>query len=74
MKTASIYTYSVLYSSTEDFKDKTPYLTAILQDAEGNRFASLVEGFSDGMEIAIGQEVYCTGRNADEKDVYSLRA
>lgn len=57
MKTAKIYTYSILFSSSEEFQDKVPYLSAILEMDDGQRFASLIEGYRPDMEIRIGQEV-----------------
>ncbi|CAK7060313.1 MAG: hypothetical protein DELT_01404 [Desulfovibrio sp.] len=72
MGKTTIYTYSIVYSSTEDFKDKTPYLTAILENEKGERFASLVDGFTEGMDVAVGQEVKYTGDNACGKATYSL--
>ena len=72
MDTATIYTYSILYSSTEEFKDKTPYLTTILEKQNGERFASLVEGWKEGMEVRIGQQVRCTGQDASGNPTYAL--
>ena len=72
MEKAKIYTYSILYSSTEEFKDRTPYLTTILEKESGERFAALVDGWKEGMEVKIGQEVHSTGPDADGKQHYSL--
>jgi uncharacterized OB-fold protein len=72
MEKATIYSYSILFSSSEAFKDKTPYLTAILENEKGERFASLVDGYKNGASVAIGQEVRCTGKDAQGKAVYSL--
>lgn len=72
MGKATIYTYSIVYSSTEEFKDKTPYLTAILENGKGERFASLVDGYKDGMAVAVGQEVKYTGADESGKATYSL--
>ena len=72
MGKATIYTYSVVYSSTEEFKDKTPYLTAILENEKGERFASLVDGYKDGAAVAVGQEVTYTGEDENGKATYSL--
>ncbi|MTI17741.1 OB-fold domain-containing protein [Rhodobacteraceae bacterium RKSG542] len=72
MSKYTLYTYSVVYSSTEDFKDKTPYLTAILEDENGDRFASLVEGYEDGCDVCVGQEIKRIGEDANGKVIYSL--
>lgn len=58
MKTSKIYTYSIVYSTSEQFEDKVPYVTAILEDDEGVRFPSFVAGYTeDESEVFIGQEV-----------------
>ena len=54
-----IYTFSVVRSSSEQFKDKTPYVTAILEDESGVRFPAFVEGYIDGMDVYIGQPINC---------------
>ena len=62
--TAKIYTYSIIYSPSEEFKDKVPYVVAVLE--KGNeRFSSLIEGYRDGMEVRIGMPVtYCKDDDA----------
>ena len=71
MANAAIYTYSVLFSSSEEFKDKVPYVSAILETPDGERFASLLAGYQPGMEIRIGQEVKAAVHD-DGKTIYSL--
>jgi len=53
---AKIYTYTVVTSAAEAFKDKVPYLIAVLEDETG-RFTSFVEGYKEGVEVKIGMEV-----------------
>lgn len=65
MEQATIYTYSVVYSSSEQFKDKTPYVTAILESGNGERFPAFLEGYDEGQEIWIGQTVWL--KKADDK-------
>ena len=72
MESAKIYTYSILFSTSEEFKDKVPYICAILEKSNGERFASLVNGYEAGKEVKIGQEVTCKGQDADGKAVYSI--
>lgn len=72
MEGAKIYTYSVLSSSSQEFKDKVPYVAAILERSNGERFASLVDGYKDGATIAIGQAVRCTGHDAAGQPTFSL--
>jgi len=59
MEKPIIYSFAVVRSSSEQFKDKTPYVTAILENEAGVRFPALVEGYTDGMEVSIGQTVKC---------------
>lgn len=72
MANPRIYTYSVVFSSSEQFKDKTPYICAILEDDDGKRFASLVDGYKDGVDIAIGREIRKTGQNSAGQPTFSL--
>jgi uncharacterized OB-fold protein len=72
MEKATIYTYSILFTSTQEFKDKVPYLTAILEKPNGERFASLVGGWEKGTPVSIGQEVHSAGTDAKGKLLYSL--
>lgn len=72
MKSPTIYTYSILYSTTEAFADKLPYVSAILEREDGSRFASLLGGFVQGMEIKIGQAVKYLGEDEQGKASYSL--
>lgn len=55
-KAANIYTYTVIFSAAEDFKDKTPYAVAIL-DNGSQKFAAFIDGYKEGMQIKVGMEV-----------------
>lgn len=59
MGTVEIFSYSIVRSASEQFKTKTPYVTAIVSDLSGVRFPALIEGYIDGMVVAIGQKVSC---------------
>jgi len=72
MENPVIFTYSILYSSTDEFVDKIPYVSCILEQEDGFRFASLLEGFVEGMDIKIGQEVKYIGEDEQGKVRYSL--
>lgn len=72
MKNPKIYTYSILYSTFPIFTEKLPYVSAILEREDGVRFPSLLEGFTEGMEVNIGQEVKYLGTNEEGKETYSL--
>ena len=72
MKKATIYTYSIVYSSTEAFADKVPYCTAILELEDGARCAAMLAGYQEGMSIQPGQEVSCIGTDDAGNSIYSL--
>lgn len=72
MEPVKIYTYSLLLSASEDFKDRVPYVCAILERSNGERFASLLDGYQDGTTIEIGQRVHCTGRDASGRESFSI--
>ena len=73
MDTATIYSYSVIYSSTFDFQDKTPYLCAVLETSPENRLVSFIEGYKEGTEVKIGQQVYrVKSKDGIGADRYSL--
>jgi uncharacterized OB-fold protein len=65
-----IYSYSIVYSTTKDFADRTPYACAILEDEQGERVSCILDGYSEGVEIKIGAAVNET--ETDGKTVYSL--
>lgn len=53
---ATIYTYSVIRAAAKDFVDKVPYVVAVLEE-EGTKFSTRIEGYEEGMSIAINQVV-----------------
>ncbi len=55
-KRAKIYTFTIINSTTEAFKDKTPYTVGILED-DKHRFASFIEGYEEGLEVKVGMDV-----------------
>lgn len=67
-----IYTYSILHSTSEEFKDRVPYVCAILERSNGERFASLLDGYTPNAKVEIGQVVQCKGRDASGKETYAL--
>lgn len=67
-----IYTYSIVYSAAEQFQDRTPYCSAILEDETGARFAALLADYADGMEVQIGQAVYPVSAAEGTPDEYCL--
>ena len=57
VKTAKIYSYSIIYISSEEFKKDIPYVVAILEDESGTRFPAKVIGYNEGRKVAIGDKV-----------------
>lgn len=72
MKKATIYTFSIVRSSTEAFAARTPYCAAILEAADGVRFAVMLEGYQDGDTVKVGQTVKGIGTDGQGKERYSL--
>lgn len=67
-----IYTYSVVYSSSEQFKGKTPYLTAILEAEDGTRFPAFLDGYQEEIKVSVGQLVELQETDGAQKAVYRL--
>lgn len=67
----NIYTYSIVYSAAEAFKDKTPYVVALVEDGV-ERSMVLVEGYRPEQEITIGMEVDFVRRDAAGNGIYQF--
>ncbi len=61
----TIYTYSIIHSGTDSFKDKTPYVVALVEEDRRIRLAR-VEGYTEETQVNIGMEVEYLA--ADERD------
>jgi uncharacterized OB-fold protein len=72
MSKTTVYTYSIIYTTFPAFTEKAPYISALLQREDGTRFPSLVEGYQEGKEVRIGQEIQYLGKNQQGQDIYSL--
>lgn len=70
-KKARIYTYTVIYSAAEAFKDKTPYVVAVVDDGK-EKFLTWVKGYSESREIHIGMEVEFLGLDESGHAVYQF--
>jgi uncharacterized OB-fold protein len=73
-ETSSIYSYTVINSTTEAFKDQTPYLVAIVTRADGSRVAARVEGYTPDKQIHIGETVERAGTDASGNEFFRLRS
>ncbi len=52
----TIYTYSIVHSGTDNFKDKTPYVVALVEENQQIRLAQ-VEGYTQDLQVEIGMKV-----------------
>jgi uncharacterized OB-fold protein len=53
-----IYSFTVVYSASEDFKDKTPYLIALVEEGS-EKVLAMLDGYQEGMPVQIGDPVEC---------------
>ena len=72
MENGRIYSYTIVYSSTEAMKDKTPYIVAIVEKPDGEKVSALVEGYTPQAKVAIGNEVAFCRQGAGGSSVYRL--
>jgi len=72
-KKASIYTYSIIYTASEDFKDKTPFVVAVVED-DNSRFLTRIENYKEGYddEIKIGMTVEFDRMDENGKPLYKF--
>ncbi len=70
-KKATIYTYSIIYTASEDFKDQTPYVIAIVEDEELRRLTR-IEGYDKDKEIQIGMEVEFARLDESGNSIYKF--
>jgi len=66
-----IYTYTIVYSAAEAFKDRTPYVVALVEE-DGRRAMSLLEGYRDGKDVKIGMEVEFVREDTAGNPIYKL--
>jgi uncharacterized OB-fold protein len=65
----TIFTYSVVHSSTEEFKDKTPYVVALVRENETTRLIR-IEGYDENINIRIGMEVEYNDKDVDGNTIF----
>jgi uncharacterized OB-fold protein len=68
---ATIYSYTVIFSAAEAFKDKTPYAVALI-DEDGKRFMAGLEATIAPEEIAVGAVVEFAGNDENGNPQYRL--
>jgi len=57
MEEYKVYTYTIINVPTNEFKDKAPYLMAIVTNKKGSKFMTRIEGYDEGDKIKIGDKV-----------------
>ncbi len=67
---AKIYTYSIIYTASLDFADKVPFVVAVLENEENDRFMSFIEGYEKEKDIEIGMDVEFSRLNDDGNPIY----
>lgn len=65
----TIYTYSIVHSGTDHFKDKTPYVVALVEENQQIRLAQ-VEGYSQDLQIEIGMKVEYLATDERNNPIY----
>lgn len=68
---ATIYSYTVIYSAAEAFKNKTPYAVALIDEA-GRRIMVGLETTTTPEEIRVGAAVEFTGNDENGNPQYRL--
>jgi uncharacterized OB-fold protein len=67
----TIYTYTVIYSAAEAFKDMTPYVVALVDDGE-KLVMSRIEGYDESKHIKIGDSVQLIRLDDNGKPIYKF--
>lgn len=65
----TLVTYTVVHSGTEAFKDRTPYVVALVEEARGLCLAR-VEGYTAGIELGIGMAVEFMAEESGGQPIY----
>ena len=66
--TGTLYTYSTVYvNDLAPFKERLPYVAAIVELAEGPRLMTMIEG-ADGDHLRVGMPVTAVFRPVDDTD------
>lgn len=66
-----VYSYTIIYSAAEAFKNQTPYAIAIVEEA-GRRVVSVLEGYDGNRDIKIGMDVEFAREDACGNPVYKI--
>lgn len=69
MSRGIIYTFSIVHSGTDSFKDKTPYVMALVEEKQQIRLAQ-VEGYTPELQVEIGMEVEYLAADEQNNPIY----
>ncbi len=72
MANPKIYTYTVIRSAAESFKNETPYVIAIIEEGK-KKILARIEGLNERTEIGIGMEVDFVKNDERGNPVYRLK-
>ncbi len=67
----TIFTYSIIHSGTDDFKDKTPYVVALVEENQRIRLAR-VEGYTEKTDIDVGMAVEFISEDEKGNSIYGF--
>jgi len=67
----TIFTYSIVHSGTDHFKDKTPYVVALVEENKQMRLAQ-VEGYTTDLHVKIGMEVEYLATDERNNPIYKF--
>lgn len=68
---ATIYSYTVIFSAAEAFKDKTPYAVALINE-DGKRFMAGLATNTAPEKITVGAAVEFAGNDENGNPQYRL--
>ncbi len=66
-----VYSYSVIHSTTEEFKALIPYLVVLLEDGHQKRLVRL-EGDPTELNISIGAEIKLVSCKGSSEQCFQL--
>jgi uncharacterized OB-fold protein len=72
MKDATIYTFTTIRIPAPMFAEKAPFVTGIVEDADGKTFNAFIEGGTEENPVAIGKKVVFKAFDENNKPVYTL--
>jgi len=70
-KRGTIYTYSIVQNGSEAFKEKTPYVLAVVEVNRRKKMAR-VEGYTEATDIRIGMSVTFLGEDERGNPIYTF--